>query len=181
MGAVMSETTGAVQRAREPAAVQPAVKPENPLDRMNLIFEDVARRAFEIFEDNGRVFGHDLENWFKAERELLHPVNIELTETEGAFEIKAEVPGFSEKELEISAEPRRVVIAGKHESKTEEQKKGKVVRSEACAEQMLRVVELPGPIETAKVTATLRKNGILTLTLPKVAPAQPVRIKPAAL
>jgi HSP20 family protein len=177
----MSET-GAVQRARESAPPQAVEKKvETPLDRMNLIFEDVARRAFEIFEGNGRMFGRDLENWFKAERELLHPVSIELTETEGAFEIKAEVPGFTEKELEISAEPRRVVIAGKHESKAEEQKKGKVVCSESCAEQMLRVVELPGPIETTKVTATLQKNGILTLTLPKVAPAQPVRIKPAAL
>jgi HSP20 family protein len=176
----MSEATVAVQRAREPAAVQPTAKPENPLDRMNLIFDDVARRAFEIFEGNGHVFGHDLDNWFKAERELLHPVNIELTESEGAFDIKAEVPGFNEKELEISVEPRRVVIAGKHETNNEERKKGKVVRSETYAEQMLRVVELPGPIETTKVSATLQKNGILMLTLPKVAPAQAVRIKPAA-
>lgn len=174
----MSET-GAVQRAREPVLPQAAEKkPENPLDRMNLIFEDVARRAFEIFESNGRMLGHDLENWFKAERELLHPVNIELTEAEGAFELKAEVPGFDEKELEIRVEPRRVVIAGKREAKTEEQKRGKVVCSESHAEQMLRLVELPSPVDTAKVTATLLKNGILTMTLPKVAPAQPVRIKP---
>jgi len=177
----MSETTGAVQRAKEPGTPHLlGNKPENSLDRMNLIFEDIARRAFEIFEGNGREFGHDLENWSQAERELLHPVNIELTETEGAFEIKPEVPGFAENELEINVEPRRVVIAGKHESSTEEKKKGKVVRSEACAEQMLRIVELPGPIETAKATATLLKNSMLTLTLPKAAPPQPVRIKPAA-
>jgi len=178
----MSETTGAVQRAKEPATIQiqaPAGKPENPLDRMNAIFEDIARRAFEIFEGNGRVFGRELENWFQAERELLHPVNVELAETEAAFELKAEVPGFSEKELEISVEPRRVVIAGKHETKTEE-KKGKMVRSEASAEQILRVVELPTPVDTTKAAATLLKNGILTVTMPKAAPAQPVRIKPAA-
>lgn len=147
---------------------------------MNRIFEDVACRAFEIFEGNGRTFGHDLEDWFQAERELLHRVNIELTETEGTFEIKAEVPGYDEKELEINVEPRRVIIAGRHESKTADQKKGKMVRSETRAEEMLRVVELPGPIETTKATATLRKNGILTLTLPKVAAAQPVRIQPTA-
>jgi HSP20 family protein len=174
----MNETSGAVQRAREP---EPPKAVGKPLDRITNIFEDIARRAFEIFEGEGHIMGHDLENWFKAERELLHPVNIELTEGEAAFEIKAEVPGFSEKELEINVEPRRVVIAGKHETKTEEQKKGKVVCSETRAEQMLRVVELPGPIETGKVTATLLKNGILALTLPKAAPAQSVRIKPAAV
>jgi HSP20 family protein len=175
----MSETMGAVQRAKEPAAVQPAAaKAEHPLDRMNRVFEDVARRAFEIFENNGRIMGHDLEDWFKAERELLHPVNIELTESDAAFAIRAEVPGFNEKELEISVEPRRVVIAGKHEFGTEE-RKGKMVRSETSAEQMLRVIDLPGVVETAKATATLQKNGILALTLPKVAPTQTVRIKPA--
>jgi HSP20 family protein len=176
----MSETTGAVQRAKEATTAQTAAsKPENSLDRMNLILQDVARRAFEIFEGNGRVFGRDIENWCQAEREMLHPVSIELTETAAAFEIKAEVPGFSEKELEISVEPRRVVITGKRESAAEE-KKGKVVCSEASAEQMLRVVELPAAIDTAKAAATLLKNGILTLTLPKAAQAQPVRITPAA-
>jgi HSP20 family protein len=163
---------------KEPAAAQPATtKSEHGLEPIHRIFEDIARRAFEIFEDNGRVLGHDVENWFAAERELLHPVRIELTENDAAFEIKAEVPGFNEKELDISVEPRRVVIAGQRESSTE-QKKGKVVRSETSAERILRVVELPGAVEAAKVTATLQKNGVLTLTLPKVAPAQTVQIKP---
>jgi HSP20 family molecular chaperone IbpA len=43
---------------------------------------------------------------------------------------------------------------------------------------LLRVVDLPGVVDTAKVTATLQNNGILALTLPKVAPAQTVHIKP---
>jgi HSP20 family protein len=175
----MSETS-AVQRAKEPvSSLAVEQKLESPLDRMNAILDEIAHRAFEIFESHGRVLGHHLEDWSKAEQELLRPVNIEMTESEGAFEIKAEVPGFTEKELEISVEPRRVVIVGKHEAKTEEQKKGKVICSETRAEQMLRVVELPGPIETAKVTAALLKNGILKLTLPKVA-TQAVRIKPTA-
>jgi HSP20 family protein len=165
----MSETTGAVQQVKEPQGVEVKARTERPLDRMNAVFEDISRRAFEIFENNGRMFGHDLEDWFKAERELLHPVNVELTETDVAFEMKAEVPGFNEKELEISVEPRRVVIAGKRETSSE-QKKGKVVRSEASSEELLRVVELPGDIDTAKVRATLRKNGMLEVMLPKAAP-----------
>jgi HSP20 family protein len=177
----MNDTTVAVQKAKEPAPPQTTEKkPEHPLDPVNSIFEDIARRAFGFFESEGRMIGHDIEHWFKAERELLRPVSIELTEKETAFEIKAEVPGFTEKELEINVEPRRVVIAGTRESRTTDEKKGEVVRSENRAEQMLRVVELPSPIETSKVTAALLKNGILTLKLPKVALAQPVRIKPTA-
>ena len=172
----MSETTVAVQRAKEPTAVQVPVS--KAFDQMNAIFENIARRAFEIFEGNGRVFGRDVEDWFQAERELLRPVNVELTETEAAFELKAEAPGFNEKELEVNVEPRRVLITGKRETKAEETK-GKVVRSEASAEQMLRVVELPAEVDAAKAAATLMKNGILSVTMPKAAKAQPVG-KPAA-
>lgn len=175
----MNETAAAVQRAKEPEPPQAAgAKLENPLDRIHAVFEDVARRAFEIFEGNGRIPGTELENWFKAEKELLHPVNIELTEGEAAFEMKAKVPGFTEKDLEINVEPQRVTIAGKRETKTEEQKQGRVVHTETRAEQMLRVVELPAPIETGKVTATLMKNGILTITMPKAGVPRAVRITP---
>ncbi len=33
-------------------------------------FDAVSRRAFEIWERNGRMPGHDLENWLQAEAEL---------------------------------------------------------------------------------------------------------------
>jgi len=173
--------TGAVQKAKEPTPPQTlARKLETPFERVQAVFDDIARRAFDFFESDGRVFGRDLEHWFRAERELLHPVRIELTENDTAYAITAEVPGFNENELEINVEPHRVVIAGKREAKTTEEKKGKVIRSETSAEQVLRIVELPGPIETGKATATLLKNGILTLTLPKTPAAQTVKIKPVA-
>jgi HSP20 family molecular chaperone IbpA len=73
------------------------------------------------------------------------------------------------------------VIAGKRESSTEDKKKGKVVRSEISTERILRIVDLPSPVDTSKVADAGLKNGVLTLKLPKVAPAQPVRIKPTAL
>lgn len=31
--------------------------------------EDIARRAFQIFERRGRQHGHDADDWFRAERE----------------------------------------------------------------------------------------------------------------
>ena len=176
----MAETIAA-QKAKEPNLPQTlAKKAETSLEHMQAIFDDISRRAFEFFEHGGRVTGRDLDHWFRAERELLHPVRIELTENDTAYAIKAEVPGFSENELEISVEPHRVVIAGKRETTTTKEKKGKVIRSETSAEQVLRIVELPGPIETGKATATLLKNGILTLNLPKTPAPATVRIKPVA-
>jgi len=173
----MSDKGTAVQVAKQPTNVTP-IAPENLFERANNILNAISRRAYEIFEGNGRSFGRDLEDWFRAERELLHPVHIHVTESGDALEVKAEVPGFTEKELEINVEPRRLVITGKRESKKEE-KKGKTLYSESCANQIMRVIDLPADVEAEKATATL-KNGVLELNLPKSAKARTVRIEPKA-
>jgi len=174
----MPEGSVAVQKVKEQTSAVEKSTPRNLFEQMDEAFERIARRAFELFKGDGHSFGRDLEHWFKAERELFHPVSTELTETDEAFSLKAEVPGFSEKELEIKAEPRRVVITGKRESSSKE-KKGKVISSEMSSDQLLRVVELPVEIETDKVSANL-KNGMLTVGLPKAVKAKSVTVKPTA-
>jgi HSP20 family protein len=170
----MGEAT-AMKRVEEPTK---PTKHNLLFDQIEDTFNFLTRRAYEIFESNGRTFGRDLENWLRAEKELLHPVAVNITESDEGFEVKAEVPGFNEKEIEIGVEPSRLTITGKRETKKEE-KKGKTVCAESRSDQILRMVDLPAEIDTDKVTATL-KNGVLELTLPKVAKAQPLRIHPKA-
>lgn len=174
----MAVKTGvAVQVAKEPAPVKPS-KPESLAEHVDEIFDSISRRAYEIFEGSGYAPGRELDNWFQAERELLHPVHIQVNESENALEIQAEVPGFSEKELEVSVEPQRLVISGKRETKTEG-KKEKAVYSEFCSDQILRVVDLPAEVETDKAVANL-KNGVLELRLPKAAKASNVKVETKA-
>jgi HSP20 family molecular chaperone IbpA len=170
-------TSTAVQRAQESATPKP-VKTESLLDRMDEVFNEIRKSAFETFDGSGRLFGRELDDWLKAEREFLHPVHIQLTESGESLEVQAEVPGFSEKELEISVEPSRLTISGKRETSKEE-KKGKTLYSETGRDQILRVVDLPVEIQTDKVTATL-KNGLLELTMPKAARTRSIRIQPKA-
>jgi HSP20 family protein len=89
--------------------------------------------------------------------------------------VKAEVPGFSYRDLEVTMEPSRLTISGKRESSKEE-KKGKTVYSETCSNEIFRVVELPAEVDTGKATATL-KDGILQLSVPKAAKARSVPIR----
>jgi HSP20 family molecular chaperone IbpA len=173
----MAETSMAVQRAEEkPVIIAPV---ERLMDRMNKTFQTINQRAYEIFEGSGRRFGHDLDDWFKAEMDLLHPVHVRIDEAGENLEVKVEVPGFNEKEIEVSVEPRRLTIAGKRETEKKEEKKGKTVYSEFCSNQILRIVDLPASVDTEKATATL-KNGILQLTMPKTAKAKTIEIKSKA-
>jgi len=165
----------AMQSAKAPVAVKQSTTGD-VFDRIQQIYGEIARRAFEIFDNNGRWFGNDLEDWFRAESELLHPVHLEIAESDDNLSVRAEVPGFSTKELEINVEPRRLTIAGKHEAQ-EENKKGKTIYSERCAREILRVVDLPVEVDSSKVSAIL-KDGILKMELPKAAHAKAVRIEP---
>lgn len=146
------------------------------LSQFDRIYDSVARRAFELFEGNGHWLGHDLDDWFRAESEMLHPLPLEVKELDSEFTVRAEVPGFTAKDLEISLEPCRLKIAGKRESKAEE-RKGKTIRSEICADEILRAIDLPADVDTSKASAAL-KDGVLTIELPKTARAESVRIEP---
>ncbi len=61
--------------AARPQAERSVVVPREPMGRgaAQPSFEDVSRRAFEIWERSGRPHGHDLENWLQAESELSGP------------------------------------------------------------------------------------------------------------
>jgi len=175
---IIMATSFAVQRAEEkPVRVTPV---KNLMDRINKMSQAIAQRAYEIFEGNGRKFGHDLDDWFKAEMDMLHPVHVNIAESGNNLEVKAEVPGFNEKEIEVSVEPNRLTISGKRETETtKEEKKGKTVYSEFCSNQILRIVDLPASVDAEKTTATLQ-NGVLQLTMPKAVKAKTIEIKPSA-
>jgi len=118
------------------------VEPQAIYRRINELNDAISRRAFELFEGDGGTFGRDLDHWFKAEAELLHPAHVQIKESDDAIIVNAEVPGFNASELQLSLEPRRLTISGKKQSSSEE-KKGNVLYSERCSNELLRSVELP--------------------------------------
>ncbi|MGA8103784.1 MAG: DUF2934 domain-containing protein, partial [Candidatus Acidiferrales bacterium] len=56
-----------------------------PVDELLEHTEDtanqIARRAFEIFESRGGVHGQDCEDWLLAESELLKPMKFSISES----------------------------------------------------------------------------------------------------
>jgi HSP20 family protein len=169
----MAEKGAATQTALESVAVKESVPVKTTskdlIERFNNVYDEIANRAFSIFENDGRLFGRDLENWFKAETELFHPVHVNVAEAEGTVTVAAEVPGFEVKDLEVTLEPQRLIISGKRETK-EETQKGKTIYKEQCSNQIFRAVSLPAEVDASKATATL-KNGVLELRVPKSAQA----------
>ena len=174
----MSEKSAAgVQTAPSLPPVK-AAKIEGSIERMEHLNDAISRRAFELFEQEGRVEGHHLHHWLEAERELLHPVHMRMEETDEEFVVRAELPGFTASDIEVSVEPRRVIITGKRES-NEEVKQGGAVYTEQCSDEIFRTMELPTEVNVMKVTATL-KDGVLNVQLPKAAATQAAVVEPNA-
>jgi HSP20 family molecular chaperone IbpA len=146
---------------------------EGRLERMENLNDAISRRAFELYEKEGRMDGHSLRHWLEAEREILHPVHMKLEETDGEFLVLAELPGFTATDIEVSVEPQRVLIIGKRESK-EENRQADAVYVEQCSDEIFRTVDLPAEVNVLKVTATL-KDGVLSVRLPKAAVTEPGR------
>jgi HSP20 family protein len=155
-----------VTRADRPAGVR-LVKPEKMWEQCRSANDAIERRAFEIFERNGRQMGRDWENWFRAESELFHPTHVEIAEADDVLTLKAEVPGFSERDLQVSLEPHRVTIAGKRESR-EKKKSKQMLYTERCSDEIFRIVDLPKEINLkARGIRAKYDQGVLTITLPE--------------
>jgi HSP20 family protein len=91
---------------------------------------------------------------------------VKVSKTDGELQIRAEVPGFTDKDLEVAIEPKRLIICGKKQQSSE-QDNGKAVRRVENFDEMFRVINLPQEIDPEKGVATL-ENDILKITLPNV-------------
>jgi len=151
-----------IERAMKPLPV-PFEEFEEFSTPMQEFFDLIARRPFELLGATPRFFSREFENWLKPEPEVFRPVNLKLYETEEALIVRAEVPGFTEKELDINVEPWRLIITAKKEY-VEEKKELPVYKEKL--NKIYRAVKFPIEVRPTEVKALL-KNGILEVTLPK--------------
>jgi HSP20 family molecular chaperone IbpA len=133
--------------------------------RMKEVYETVKRRAYGFFEGRGYQGGHDVEDWLRAESELLCPVPFEIKESNDQLTVLAEVAGFGAQEIEVSAEPQRLFISGRKEHALEKSD-NEAVYMKKEVDELFRAVDLPTEVDTSNVAATL-EDGRLKIVLPK--------------
>ncbi|MGA2990910.1 MAG: Hsp20/alpha crystallin family protein [Candidatus Korobacteraceae bacterium] len=127
-------------------------------------FNDVfLRQALSVLVGSGLAGTEELQNWWNKALESLQPVPVDVTETEDQLTVKAKVPGFTEKEIELRVDPQRLYIRARHEESSEE-KKDKSVSSERRSNEIYREFPLPAEIDPNKVEATVT-NGVLEVKL----------------
>jgi HSP20 family protein len=163
----MQNQSKAIMQPAKEAVSMKLLSGSDLFDRIQEVSNSIARRAFEIFDARGRADGYAPDDWLRAESELLHPVHLCIAESDDALTVRAEVPGFSAKELQVGVDPHHLTISGKRET-SEERTNKKTVYREQCSNQIFRAIDLPAEVDTSKVTTRLN-DGVLEVSLPKVA------------
>ena len=108
-------------------------------------------------------------------QELAFP--LEVSETDGAIDVKASLPGVKPEEVEVSIQNDVLSIRGEHKEEAEEKKRD-YYRREIRYGSFHRSVALPAAVNADKAEATY-DNGVLKLHLPKADAIKPKQIKVA--
>jgi HSP20 family protein len=95
---------------------------------------------------------------------------VDITEEEGAFKVTAEVPGMTEKDIQVSVAGDTLTIKGENR-----------YLAERSYGEFERAFLVPDNVDHDKVAASFA-NGVLTISLPKVAktPPKTIEVKAAA-
>ena len=176
-----------MQIGREPAVTTRAVQqgsrarsmPVNrSLEMARDVHSSICRRAFELFLSRKGKRGFDLDDWFRAESDLLHPSHVDVEDCDDVIVVRAEVPGFRSEELQFCVEPFRITIAGTREVSSHPIIR-KMLYSDRCADQVFRIIYCPIELNSRNTTSSLRE-GILELEVPKARALPLVSIAAAA-
>lgn len=98
--------------------------------------------------------------------------SMNVSETEGAFRVTAELPGVKEEDIEIRLDEDVLTIRGEKKFQHEEgDEKENYHFTERAYGSFQRSMRLPTPVDQEKVEAVF-ESGVLTITLPKIERAE---------
>ena len=144
-------------------------------ERMAEVTRRAAENAFSFFSERGGELGRELEDWFKAETELLRPAPIEITENPKEIKVKAIVAGFDPEDIEVKVKDNSLTINGESEEKKRNDDES-TFYSEWRSNRFFRQMTLPSEVDAERTRADL-SDGVLEIVLPKLRGKEPTTVK----
>ena len=129
-------------------------------------FNEIARfEPFRGFDDLLRDF-----SLRPALRELqAEPrIRMEVTESDSAYTVKAEIPGVKKEDIKVDIDKNQVTISAETLRESEQKEGANVVHSERYYGQQFRSFTLAHDVDDDKTVAKYQ-DGVLELNLPKKA------------
>lgn len=141
-------------------------------------FESLRREIDRLFDDfnggfwrspfRGSLF--DVTPFRRGSADLTALPAVDVSETDKAYEINADLPGMDEKNVEVKVANGILTIKGEKRDEKEEKQKDYYMRERSFG-SFERSFQVPDNVDGEKIEANFKK-GVLSVTLPKKAEAQ---------
>ena len=119
--------------------------------------------AIDPMDDMFRGF---MRPWRAEMTQRAPQIKLDVNENEGNFLIKAEMPGVRKEDIDVRIDGNQVTISAELKKESDEQKEGRVIRSERQYGYASRSFTLSCAVDESKADAKMQ-DGVLKLTLPK--------------
>ena len=119
------------------------------IDEIEEVYDQVTRRAYEIFLERGGIGTLDLEDWLMAEHELLFKPVVQVEETDCRITVTICIEKECPPDLQVLVTPDAMVIQAE---------------ANTAGKKIFRTVEFPRRIDVSKAEARYA-NGNIILTI----------------
>lgn len=122
----------------------------------------------ELIERMNRQFGELSRTFDTGVDPVLADISVDVADTDDELVVTADLPGFSEDDIDLRADEESVTVEATAETETVEED-ANYHRKERRHQSVSRRVPLPEAVDAAAASASYT-NGVLTVTLPKLDP-----------
>ncbi len=136
-----------------------------PVRELNTIQNEMNRLFNTLFEAPAPGNAGTLRRWIPA---------MDLVETEGSFVLRADLPGLTEKDVNVELEDNTLTISGERRAAHEERKEG-YYRVERASGTFSRSLTLPEGVDPEAVRASF-EHGVLEVRIPKPEARKPRKV-----
>ncbi len=142
----------------------------------NLVRPAERARGWDVFGDFDDLMG----GWFRSpavlrREETAKMPAIDVSENEGAYLVKAELPGVAREDLNVTINDGVLTINAERKEEKKDEKDGRVIRQERYYGKFVRSLRLGSDIDEGRIEAEY-ENGVLNLSLPKTAEVKPRKV-----
>jgi HSP20 family molecular chaperone IbpA len=135
-------------KAHEATAV-PVRIVETIADEIEEMYDQIARRAYEIFQDRGGVATLDLEDWLTAERELLLKPPVSVEKTGQGITVTILMGSIHPQDVQLLITPDAMIVHAANDSSSKK--------------KIFRTIQFPRHIDVNKAEARF-ENGCIVFT-----------------
>jgi HSP20 family protein len=143
-------------------------EPWSAVERLQRQFGQILAGSFDGAASNGEAAtsnGESAPSWVPS---------VDVFEQADSFVVRADLPGIEPKDIQITADKGVLTVTGERKLERPDEQKA-VSRLERVEGRFLRRFTLPENVNTDAISAR-HLNGVLEVTIPKVAAPEPKRV-----